>query len=374
MTDHLTLMKRALVLAHQGGRAVMPNPCVGAVLTHGGKVIGEGFHQIYGGPHAEVHAIQSVQDVSLLSQSTLYVTLEPCAHYGKTPPCADLIVASKIPRVVVGCRDPFVEVAGKGIQKLKDAGIHVHENIFHDGCVIANRRFILTHRERRPYIILKWAQTTDGFMAPTSRQPLWLTSEASKVLVHQWRAQEMAILVGTTTAANDNPSLTVRYALSDNHSPHPLQNPIRVVLDLNNRLQRDLSIFSGEAKTLLVSASRVEWPPGVEQAIVDPSLPLLPQLCEQLYQRKLSSLIVEGGAQTLRSFIENDLWDEARVFTAPTSLKEGIKAPELSFPPDFSRNSGNDGLRLHIHPSLCTRLGISNEARSLLTESVVEAL
>ena len=222
MVDSL-YMDRALDLAARGGRAVMPNPMVGAVIVHNDTIIGEGYHQLYGGPHAEVFAIRGVQDRSLLKDATIYVSLEPCSHFGKTPPCAELVIESGIRTVVVGCKDPNPKVAGRGIQKLRDAGITVHEGIRERECVMLNRRFMLFQKMQRPYVILKWAETADRFIAREDGSSKWISSEFSRRTTHRWRSQEMSILVGTTTARADNPQLTVRHIEGI--------NPLRIVID-----------------------------------------------------------------------------------------------------------------------------------------------
>lgn len=363
-------MRHALLLAKRGARAAMPNPCVGAVIVHNDTIVGEGYHEKFGEAHAEVNAIRSMRAPELLSSSTMYVTLEPCAHFGKTPPCADLLISSRIPRVVVGCRDPFPQVAGLGIEKLRAAGIEVIEDVLRDECVITNRRFILAHRNQRPYIILKWAQSADGFIAPLNRAPLWLTSETSRHLVHRWRAQEMAILVGRTTARQDNPLLTVRHTDLCDPSCLPARNPIRVVIDPSRALPHSLNVFNNESETVVFTTNYSAREGNIRWHALEGSHPFTPQICRELYNNKILSLLVEGGADTLRHFIDADLWDEARVFIAPRKLGEGIPAPRLSSPPVSSQDSGGDELRIWLHPQAPARLGLPTEVGPLLGESL----
>lgn len=280
---------------------------VGAVIVCNNKIIGEGFTSKYGGNHAEVNAINSVKNKALLTKSTLYVTLEPCSHYGKTPPCSHLIIEHKIPNVVIGCVDDNPEVAGKGIKKLIDAGITVTVGVLENECKTHHKRFFTFHNKKRPYIILKWAQTNNGFIAPKTKneqKPVWITNKTSRQLVHKWRAQEQAILVGTNTVIQDNPSLTVRDWTG--------ANPIRVVLDKNNLLSNNYSVFNGDANTLTLKESTAK------------------DICNNLFKQNINSIIIEGGAKTLQLFIDENLWDEARVFSGSVEFKEGIKAPRFS--------------------------------------------
>lgn len=311
-------MFRCLELAKQGMGNVAPNPMVGCVIVHEGTIIGEGYHQEYGGPHAEVNAVNSVKDKSLLSSSTLYVNLEPCAHFGKTPPCANLIVEHKIPKVVIGCVDSFSEVSGKGIEHMQANGIEVISHVLNKESRDLNKRFFTFHEEKRPYIILKWAESTDGFIAPfKQKEAFWMTSKASKRLVHQWRSEEMGILVGTNTVVKDNPSLTVREVEGN--------NPIRLVLDRSLRLSKDSAVFDQEAETFIFTESAKE-----KHHLATNFNNLAESMCHSLHQLGVQSLIVEGGTQTLQTFIESDLWDEARVFVAPKTLSNGIKSPTLN--------------------------------------------
>ncbi len=300
-------MQRAIQIANNGLGTTRPNPMVGAVIVHNNKIIGEGFTNKYGGNHAEVNAINSVTDKSLLAKSTIYVTLEPCSHYGKTPPCSDLILHHKIPNVVIGCVDDNPEVAGKGIKKLMEAGCNVTIGILEKECKDHHKRFFTFHNKKRPYIILKWAETNDGFIAPTSRdeqKPVWITNQLSRQLVHKWRAEEQAILVGANTVLQDNPSLTVRDWTGE--------NPIRVVLYKNNKLPKNLSVFNSEAETIILKEDTAK------------------SICDTLFTSNINSIIIEGGSKTLQLFIDEELWDEARLFKGNTEFKTGVKAPRFS--------------------------------------------
>ncbi|MEH1008147.1 bifunctional diaminohydroxyphosphoribosylaminopyrimidine deaminase/5-amino-6-(5-phosphoribosylamino)uracil reductase RibD [Winogradskyella sp. ECml5-4] len=313
MKPHEIYIKRCLQIAKNGLGTTRPNPMVGAVIVYNDHIIGEGFTSEYGCNHAEVNAINSVKDKTLLSKSTIYVTLEPCSHYGKTPPCSDLIISHHIPNVVIGCIDDNPEVAGKGIAKLKASGCNVTVGVLENECKIHHKRFFTFHNKKRPYIILKWAETADGFIAPlkkNDKKPVWITNTYSRQLVHKWRAEEQAILVGTNTVIEDNPSLTVRDWSGE--------NPIRVVLDKTSKLSSDYNIFNEDAKTIRLT-----------NKIIDFDKPIATQIAKLLHQQNISSVIIEGGATTLQTFIDEHLWDEARVFIGNASFKTGIKAPEL---------------------------------------------
>lgn len=292
-----------------------PNPLVGSVIVYNDQIIGEGWHQKAGCPHAEVHAIQSVKDKSLLSKATIYVSLEPCSHYGKTPPCSDLIIANKIPNVVIGTVDPFAKVAGNGIKKLIEAGVTVTVGILEDDCYELNKRFFTFHTKKRPYIILKWAESNDRFIAPNTRatqEPVWITNEVSRQLVHKWRSEEQAILVGTNTALEDNPSLTTRNWAGN--------NPIRIVLDQNNKISKESHIFDNQAKTILISKNEIPFDEN-----------LASNIALFLFEQDIQSVLIEGGTITLQTFIDSNLWDEARIFKGAISFYEGIKAPKFIF-------------------------------------------
>ncbi len=311
MTTHETYIKHCLQIARNGLGTTRPNPMVGALIVCDDKIIGEGYTSVYGGNHAEVNAINSVKDKSVLAKSTLYVTLEPCSHFGKTPPCSDLIVKHKIPEVVIGCIDDNPEVAGKGIAKLKASGCKVNVGILEAECKAHHKRFFTFHNKKRPYIILKWAETKDGYIAPIikdEQKPVWITNTYSRQLVHKWRTEEQAILVGTNTVLEDNPSLTVRDWTG--------QNPIRVVLDRTSKLNSDYNIFNEDSETIKITNNQIDY----EQ-------PIAIQVCDLLYNRNINSIIIEGGARTLQTFIDEALWDEARIFIGPSEFKEGTKAP-----------------------------------------------
>ncbi len=316
-------MRRCLQLARNGLCNAAPNPMVGAVIVCDGKIIGEGYHVRCGQAHAEVNAIRSVKDPSLLTRSTLYVSLEPCAHYGKTPPCADLIVEKGIPRIVVGCVDPFAKVAGRGIQKLKEAVREVVAGVLEDECSDLIRRFITFHTLRRPYVTLKWAQSADGFLdvRRTGGNPVRLSSYLTQMLVHKKRAEHSAILVGTRTALLDNPTLTVR------HWQGP--SPVRVVLDRQGSLPDSLHLFDGQVPTLVITEEAKTNRPNVEYVLADFNRPVVPQLLAALHARNLQSLLVEGGTFTLQTFLDAGLWDEAFVEEAPLCLGDGVQAPRM---------------------------------------------
>jgi diaminohydroxyphosphoribosylaminopyrimidine deaminase/5-amino-6-(5-phosphoribosylamino)uracil reductase len=330
-------MQVCIDLAIKGFPMAMPNPMVGCVIVHKDKIIGQGYHKEYGSYHAEVNAINSVENAELLKESTLYVSLEPCAHYGKTPPCANLIIEKGIPRVVIGSLDTFSEVNGKGIQRLKDAGIEVITSILEKECRAINKRFFTFHEKKRPYIILKWAQTSDGFIAPLDqKEPLWISSSESKILVHQWRSKEQAILVGRKTAELDNPRLTTREVKG--------KNPIRIVLNRKLSLKMDLALFNNEAPTLIANDTISS-----ENHIKVDFNNLASSLMNQLHNRDIQSVIIEGGSQTLNTFIESNIWDEARVFTSSKLLEEGVQSPTIQSVISGSETIGKDTLTYFIN-------------------------
>jgi len=347
MTTDINFMKHCLELARKGAGQVAPNPMVGCVVVHNGKIVGEGFHEKYGEAHAEVNAIRAVKNQDLLKESTLYVTLEPCAHHGKTPPCSDLIVYKQIPKVVIGTIDPFAEVAGKGIEKMKRAGIDVSLGILENECRELNKRFFTFHQKKRPYIFLKWAQTLDGFIDIDRTEeyfgePTWITGPEALLRVHQIRAEENAIMIGTNTAEKDDPTLTVRHCKGT--------NPLRIVLDRNLRLSSDLKIFNTESDTIIINSVKNEKRANLEFVHVDYSKNILPQIMETLYQKEKLSLIVEGGHSLLQSFIDSGLWDEAHVYTGEKKFSKGIQAPEIKIPPQQREKIGNDVLEIFRNP------------------------
>lgn len=328
MAIHEIYMQRCLELAALGAGSVSPNPMVGAVIVHDGKVIGEGYHQKYGEAHAEVNVVNVViasytNYADLLQQSTIYVSLEPCAHYGKTPPCADLIIKHQIPKVVVGCRDPFAQVDGKGIEKLQAAGIEVIVGVLEKECQWLNRRFFTRVQKQRPYIILKWAQTADGFFAPADGSQHWITGTESRKLVHEWRAKEDAILVGKNTVLADNPQLNVRYAEG--------KSPKRVVIDRRLELNNTFNVFDQSVETLVFNEIKTDIDGRNKYIALEDFDRFVPQyILFQLYLQDLQSVIIEGGAYTLKAFIDAGLWDEARIFTGASVLENGIKAPVVT--------------------------------------------
>ena len=351
-------MQRCLELAKLGAGYVAPNPMVGAVLVHGDKIIGEGWHQQYGEAHAEVNCIDSVKDKDkqFISQSTLYVSLEPCAHFGKTPPCADLIIKNKISTVIIGCRDPFDKVNGKGIEKLEAAGVKVEVGILEKECKELNKRFFTFHTKHRPYVVLKWAQTEDGKIAslnpseggtldpdsfdihdnkmptlPTdSKNPpkecrearLLISNEYSNRLVHQWRSEEAAILVGTNTALMDDPELTTRL--------WPGKSPVRLVVDMSLKLPANLKVFNKQVRTIVFNTMKQEEDGNLLYYKLTKEAGLVQQILNALYQLKIQSVLVEGGAKLLQSFIDEGTWDEARIIsTSELIINNGLNAPIL---------------------------------------------
>ena len=304
---HANYMRRCLQLASLAAGNTAPNPMVGAVLVYDDRVIAEGFHEQYGKAHAEVNCLALVNDQHILENSTLYVSLEPCAHFGKTPPCADLIISKGIKKVVVGCRDPFEEVNGKGIEKLVAAGIDVTQGILEAECMQLNKRFFTFHTKHRPYIILKWAESANGMMASSGDQRTLISNETTNRLVHKWRAEEAAILVGTETALVDNPSLTTRL-WKGNH-------PVRVVMDMNLRLPPTLHIFDGSVLTVVFNGRMHKESGNILYYQLDSSTDILQQLANGLFKLNLQSVLVEGGAKTLQAFIDAGLWDETRIIT-----------------------------------------------------------
>ena len=322
---HENYIKRCIQLAKNGLGTTYPNPLVGSVIVHNGKIIGEGWHRKSGEPHAEVNAINSVKDKSLLSQATIYVSLEPCSHFGKTPPCCDLILKHKIPNVVVGTIDPNSKVAGNGIQRLKDNGANVTVGVLENECIELNKRFFTYHNKQRPYIILKWAESQDGFIAPQNKEkkePVWISNVFSRQLVHKWRSEEQAILVGTSTVIEDNPKLDVRDWSGE--------NPIRIVLDRTGKIANNYFVKNKKSKTIIITEQENI---SSDENLIFESVIFDNQLTQKivaiLYNYNIQSVIIEGGKQTLESFIVENLWDEANIFIGTTNLNEGVKAPFL---------------------------------------------
>ncbi len=329
-------MHRALFLAKLGLGKVAPNPLVGCVIVHDNIIIGEGYHQFYGGPHAEVNALKQVENPDLLKKATVYVTLEPCSHFGKTPPCSDILIKSGVKNVVIGTRDSNPLVSGKGIDKLKKAGIEVIENVLENECRKINRRFFTFHEKSRPYVILKWAQTSDGYLdKQRSSNEIginWITEPETKSLVHKWRSEEQAILVGRNTIMNDNPSLTVRDFSG--------KNPIRIVIDSQLAISNMKNVFSDDAETLVFNRIKNEKIGNTEWIKIQETNTDL--ILKELYKRGIQSVLVEGGSRTLQYFIIDNVWDEARVIVGNSQFGGGVKAPVLNKLPNDTYLFGKD--------------------------------
>lgn len=341
--NHEIYIKRCIQLAENAKGNTSPNPLVGSVIVLDGKIIGEGWHARAGDPHAEVNAINSVQDKSLLTRATIYVSLEPCAHFGKTPPCADLIVKHKIPRVVIGCRDPFDAVNGKGIEKLQAAGIDVTVGVLEKECLELNHAFFTYHTKKRPYIILKWAETQDGFIDKIREEKAtgvnWITQPETKLLVHQWRHEVDAILVGANTIINDNPELTVR--LVDG------QSPVRLIIDPHLKCPDTSKVFSASGKTVVFSYTPKASKENIVYTKLEEGTSILDSVLQTCYDLQIQSVLVEGGAHTLQSFIAANLWNQARVLTGISSFGKGIKAPKISLEPEETHHFGKDVVKVY---------------------------
>jgi diaminohydroxyphosphoribosylaminopyrimidine deaminase/5-amino-6-(5-phosphoribosylamino)uracil reductase len=339
-TDELYML-RALDLAILGSGHVAPNPMVGAVIVHNGRIIGEGFHQTYGSAHAEVLAIEQVEDKELLSESTIYVTLEPCAHHGKTPPCAELLVRHNLKKVVIGTLDPHSKVNGKGVELLEKSGAEVVVGVLEEECRKLNKRFFTFHERQRPYVILKWAQTRDGFVDKIRKEDekgvFWISAPETKVLVHKWRSEEQCILIGRKTAQNDDPSLTVREWSG--------KNPTRVIIDSQLKLPLNLNVFSEDAPTLIFNRIKndrqgtIEW---IKIAEINTEL-----ILKELFHRNILSVFVEGGTRTLHYFIFGNVWDEARVIVGNCNYGEGKKAPVIQKTPSETFKFGEDQIYIY---------------------------
>ncbi|MGD2035561.1 MAG: bifunctional diaminohydroxyphosphoribosylaminopyrimidine deaminase/5-amino-6-(5-phosphoribosylamino)uracil reductase RibD [Bacteroidales bacterium] len=330
LQEHEFFMKRCLELASAGLGYVAPNPLVGAVVVCDNKIIGEGFHRKYGGDHAEVNAVRAVKKQVLLAKSTLYVNLEPCAHMGKTPPCTDLILEKGIPRVVIGTTDPNALVSGRGIEKLKRAGVDVIQNVLPGECRELNKRFFTFHEKKRPFIILKWAQTSDGFMdlARKPGEPVgvnWISNPLSRKLVHKWRAEEQAIMAGTDTILFDDPELTLRLWRGN--------PPLRIVIDRKLRIPKSAKVLNGSVRTLLYNEKQSKTAGNTEFVKVETNGNIFGMIFRDLYDREILSVIVEGGKKVLEYLIENELWDEARVFVGEKTFENGLKAPAMVIKP-----------------------------------------
>jgi diaminohydroxyphosphoribosylaminopyrimidine deaminase/5-amino-6-(5-phosphoribosylamino)uracil reductase len=307
MISHQLFMQRCIDLAQNGMGAVAPNPMVGALLVYENRIIGEGWHQQFGGPHAEVHCIQSVanEDKQFIPQSTLYVSLEPCNHFGKTPPCSDLIIQSQIKKVVIACKDPFEKVNGSGIKKLEDNKVEVITGILEKEAIQLNKRFFIFHQQQMPYVILKWAESADGFIAKPQGKPFKISNYITDKLVHKWRSEEAAIIVGTYTVLNDNPSLTTRNWQG--------KNPLRIYIDKRLRVDAKYKILDNSTDTLILNLEKNEKVDLNEFVMMEDETKLIEELLQLLYKKGIQSLIVEGGTNLLQSFIESNCWHEARV-------------------------------------------------------------
>lgn len=337
-------MQRCLQLAKNGMGHVAPNPLVGCVIVANDKIIGEGFHAEYGKPHAEVQAINAVKDAALLKDATLYVNLEPCAHHGKTPPCADLIIEKGIPEVVIGCRDPFAEVAGKGIEKLEAAGIKVTSGVLEQEALHLNRRFMTFHKEQRPYVILKWAQTLDGFMDKQRNGETginWISGAAAKRVVHLWRSQEQAIMVGTNTAMIDDPHLNVREVDGT--------DPLRIIIDRELKIPPESHVLDGTIPTVVFTEIEAEDGHNLEFVLNEEPKELLNEMLAYLYKRNVQSVIIEGGRKLLMSFLVQDKWDEARVIIGTGNFGRGLQAPVIARRPIGKDKIGEDVLLTYMN-------------------------
>ncbi len=341
-------MQRCFDLASKGLASVSPNPLVGCVIVAQGQIIGEGFHEQYGKAHAEVNAVQRVlerfgetEGNALLKEATVYVNLEPCAHVGKTPPCADLLVKKQVKKVVIANPDPFEGVNGKGIQRLQQHGIEVLTGVLTKEGEWLNRRFFTRIRKKRPYFILKWAETSDGYFAPLNNQQRWITGQAARKLTHQWRHEEDAILVGSRTALIDDPLLNVREQVGN--------DPIRVLVDRGLNVPSDHRLFQEGARTLVLNELESKIENHVQWIQMEDMKHYLPQkIAYQLYLLDLQSVIIEGGATLLSLFIENGLWDEIRKFTSPSIWGEGLPAPKVQSQLIESYPVGEDLLTISI--------------------------
>ncbi len=330
-----------------GAGHVSPNPMVGSVIVHENRIIGEGWHQAYGGPHAEVNALNSLSDKTLLKNSTVYVTLEPCSHFGKTPPCSDLLIENNVGKVVIANIDTNPVVNGGGVHKLRAAGIEVITGILDKRGRELNKRFFTFMEKKRPYIILKWAETSDGFIARKNFDSKWISDEFSRQLVHKLRAHEDAVLVGMRTAQLDNPELSVRDWTG--------RNPMRVVVDRFLKLSQTLNLFDGSQKTLVYNVLRHDESSDLSLIRVDEEN-FLTNLLHDLYKRNIQSVVVEGGAQTLQAFISAELWDEALVFISPQNFHDGISAPAISGVVESIAKLKNDWLKI-VKPFNATQSG-----------------
>jgi len=319
-------MQRCLQLAKKGFGNTYPNPIVGSVIVCDGKIIGEGYHKKCGEAHAEVNAINSVKNKELLKKSTIYVNLEPCAHQGRTPACSRLIIDMQIPSVVIGCIDPFAKVAGKGVEMMRNAGVDVKIGILEKESIKLNKRFFTFHEKRRPYIILKWARTTDGFIdferkKTTPIQPNWITDEYARILVHKWRTEEQSIMIATNTAEKDNPKLNVRDWEGN--------QPTRIVIDRTLRLNTNLHLFDASQKTIIITEKKKGSSKNIEYIQLSFNEQFYDRLFEVLYEKEIQSVFIEGGAKFLQNLIDNNYWDEAREFVGDVKFFNGVQSPKI---------------------------------------------
>ncbi len=329
-------MKRCIELASKGTGYTYPNPLVGSVIVYNNKIIGEGYHAKYGGSHAEVNAINCVGNKELLKESTLYVNLEPCNHYGKTPPCTEAIINNNIKRIVIGSKDPNSLVDGSGIDKLKSSGFDVIVGVMEEECTNLNKRFFKYHKHKRPYIILKWAESKDGFISPlksnqSSRKVNWISGEDSKKLTHKWRSEEHSILVGVQTIIDDDPILTTR--LVDG------ENPIRFVLDPNSRIPINSKVLSETSKTIILSKKENKLIPNYTKSIRFDNIQLI---IDSLYQMKIQSILIEGGTKTINYFLNNNIWDSIRIFRSKNKIINGIESPKINLSKFHISDIGDD--------------------------------
>ncbi len=331
-TESEKYISRCITLAKKGLGQVSPNPLVGCVIVHNGRIISESYHKIYGGPHAEVNAINALDDHEILKDCTVYVNLEPCAHYGKTPPCAQLLIEKQVKKVVIGMQDPYPEVAGKGIQMLKQAGIKVEVGVLEKNCQEVNKRFLCNLNHQRPYVILKWAESADGFIGQS--KPIQISGEKARQIVHEWRTQEDAFLVGTNTLLIDNPQLNVRFAKG--------RNPIRIALDFHLKSEaQQLHFKDNSQRSLILNGIKNEISGQLEYQLINNTQ--VSTILKKLWELKIGSIVVEGGAAILNSFIQSGLYDEIKIFKSKQlQLNNGVKAPFIETDPKSELDLGDD--------------------------------
>jgi diaminohydroxyphosphoribosylaminopyrimidine deaminase / 5-amino-6-(5-phosphoribosylamino)uracil reductase len=352
--DDIKFMRRCLDLASRAEGMTYPNPMVGSVIVHTGSILGEGYHLRSGESHAEVNAINSVQDKTRLGSSTLYVNLEPCSHFGKTPPCADFIISHGIPRVVIGTVDTSDNVSGKGIKKLRDAGCEVETGLLENECRQLNRRFFTFHEKKRPYITLKWARSADGFMdvirsSDHEAGPNWITGKPERILVHKWRASEQSILAGAGTIRADDPMLNVREWKGN--------DPLKLILSSSGTGIEGSILKSSGSKVILFTHNVNSDIQGAEIFLLNSNKPSSVQICDYLYSSGIQSLFIEGGAEVLNHFIATEMWDEARIFTGEVRFKDGVRSPALNEKPSLKTNFSSSTLEIYLR---CGIVGLSD--------------